>query len=86
MSKGDFCEFCEILYGKERRSSQVIAEDDEFFAFHDLDDASATAHVLVCTKQHIESALHVRDPSQLVRMRLFGRSVLTDLHAEIFKK
>jgi hypothetical protein len=40
------------------------------------------AHVLVCTKQHIESALHVKEPAQLIRMKHFANSVLTNLHTQ----
>jgi hypothetical protein len=42
--------------------------------------------VLVCTKQHIESALHVEEPAQLLRMRTFGTSILTDLHLKYLGK
>lgn len=76
----EYCEFC-ALYQQRVTNSLVIAEQDQLFAFHDLNDASAEAHVLVCTKDHIETALDIASDETLDQMRSFGRSVL----ASIFK-
>ena len=61
MSEG-FCEFCQLYQQKQKSSegSPIIEENGEFFALEDLDDASAVSHILLCTKEHIESALAVK--------------------------
>jgi diadenosine tetraphosphate (Ap4A) HIT family hydrolase len=73
MSEG-FCEFCQIYQQKKQQSSEasmIIAENEEFFAIKDLDNGSAVAHILLCTKEHIESALAVKEPQQLLRMQSY---------------
>jgi diadenosine tetraphosphate (Ap4A) HIT family hydrolase len=39
----------------------LVYQDEEFFAFHDIDNGSAKGHILVCTKEHIEDALQIKD-------------------------
>lgn len=36
-----------------------------FFAFHDINKGTSQAHVLACTKEHIESALDVQNTNIL---------------------
>ena len=50
------------------------------FAFHDLNLATAKAHLLICTKEHIESALHVSSEDILFKMQEFGKEVLQQLY------
>lgn len=49
----------------------IIAENEEFFAIKDLDNGSAVVHILLCTKEHIESALAIKEPQQLLRMQAY---------------
>lgn len=60
----------------------IIAENEEFFAIKDLDNGSAVAHILLCTKEHIESALAVKEPQQLLRMQAYLEQVLHKIHFE----
>jgi diadenosine tetraphosphate (Ap4A) HIT family hydrolase len=79
-----FCEFCQLYRQKTSKGSPIIEENDEFFALHDLDDASAVCHILLCTKEHIESALDVKEPAQLLRMQAYLEQVLSSIYQEKF--
>ena len=72
------CEFCKILH---KNTEAILFQDNQFFAFHDIDKASAREHVLVCTKEHIETALDVTNPDVLFEMEKVGKKVLDSLCA-----
>jgi histidine triad (HIT) family protein len=48
----DSCIFC--LIGSKKIPSQIVYEDDQILAFHDL-NSQAPVHVLVIPKRHIAS-------------------------------
>jgi histidine triad (HIT) family protein len=50
------CIFCKIIAGKI--SSKKVYEDEEIFAFHDINPA-APVHFLMIPKAHIESLNHL---------------------------
>ncbi len=52
------CIFCQIVAGKI--PSQVLYQDEEVFAFRDINPAAPT-HVLVIPKKHIDSLADVAD-------------------------
>ena len=52
MSASDNCVFCKIAAGKI--PSRKVYEDDEFFAFHDI-NPWAPVHFLIIPKLHIQS-------------------------------
>lgn len=52
------CIFCRIVAGKV--PSQVIYQDEEIFAFRDINPMAPT-HVLVIPKKHIDSLADVAD-------------------------
>lgn len=52
------CLFCKISKGE--LPSKKVYEDDEFFAFHDINPA-APVHLLVVPKQHVTSMQTVDD-------------------------
>ena len=69
MGKAQSCIFCDIL---KKDQAKILKEDDEFFAFHDISKASASEHILVCTKEHIDNAKELHSPEQVQRMQRFG--------------
>ena len=52
------CLFCKIIAGKI--PSKVVYQDDEIFAFHDI-NPWAPVHFLMVPKVHIPSMAHVSD-------------------------
>jgi histidine triad (HIT) family protein len=52
------CLFCKIIAGKI--PSKVVYQDDEIFAFHDI-NPWAPVHFLMVPKLHIPSMAHVSD-------------------------
>jgi histidine triad (HIT) family protein len=52
------CVFCQII-GK-RMTSDIIHEDDELIAFHDINPQSPT-HILIVPKKHITSLSQITD-------------------------
>lgn len=78
----DFCEFCKIYAGSRQDPCLILKEDTRFFAFHDIQKATAVEHVLVCTVDHVDNALEVSADSDLIAMRDFGVAVLDTLAAE----
>src|SRR5699024_10222309 len=52
------CLFCKISKGEI--PSKKVYEDDEFFAFHDINPA-APVHILVIPKKHVVSMQHVTE-------------------------
>ena len=63
------CIFCKITLGKI--PSKKLYEDDEFFAFHDI-NPWAPIHFLVIPKRHIVSMAHLTedDAAMMGRMML----------------
>src|SRR3546814_16198128 len=63
----DNCLFCKIAQGQI--PSKKVYEDDDFFAFHDINPA-APVHLLLIPKRHIVSmqAVHANDAQWLGRM------------------
>jgi histidine triad (HIT) family protein len=63
------CIFCKIIEGKI--PSKKLYEDDEFFAFHDI-NPWAPIHFLVIPKKHIASMAHLtaEDAPLMGRMML----------------
>ena len=54
----DDCVFCKIIKGEI--PSEKVYEDDEIFAFKDINPV-APIHILVIPKKHIESLIDVAD-------------------------
>ncbi len=52
------CIFCKIIKGEI--PSKKVYEDDDFLCFHDI-NPSASTHVLLVTKPHIESLNELTD-------------------------
>ena len=65
----DNCIFCKIISGKI--PSSKVYEDDEIFAFHDI-NPWAPVHFLIIPKQHILSLAH----TTLEHEGLLGRMML----------
>ncbi|MFN0163307.1 MAG: histidine triad nucleotide-binding protein [Burkholderiales bacterium] len=63
------CLFCKIIDG--RIPSRKIFEDDELFAFHDINPA-APVHFLIVPREHIESLAFTAEHHQA----LLGRMML----------
>ncbi|MGB7479736.1 MAG: histidine triad nucleotide-binding protein [Burkholderiaceae bacterium] len=68
----DNCIFCKI--GKKQIPSNVIYENDELMAFHDINPA-APIHFLIIPKQHIATLADCDDShaALLGRMALLGK-------------
>ncbi len=60
----DNCIFCKI--GRSEIPVELIYQDDEFIAFHDL-NPQAPVHALVIPKAHYETILEVSDAGVLGR-------------------
>jgi len=60
MPHDSHCLFCKIIAGEI--PSRQVYEDEEFFAFHDI-EPSAPVHFLVVPKAHVVSMAHI-DASQ----------------------
>lgn len=71
------CLFCKIAKGLI--PSEMVWEDDEFYAFKDISPA-APVHFLVIPRKHIPSMLDSDDAdAELIgRMMLLGRSLAKD--------
>ena len=61
------CIFCKI--GAKEIPSKAVYEDDELYAFHDL-NPQAPEHALVIPKRHISNLLATEDPDSLLLGRL----------------
>lgn len=68
------CLFCKISQGEI--PSRKVYEDDEFFAFHDINPA-APVHLLLIPKQHVTSMQTVTDADAnwLGRMMVLAASL-----------
>ncbi len=67
----DDCIFCKIA--NKEMDAEVILEDDEVFAFHDI-NGRAPAHALVIPRQHVESLAEIGSLSGPAAKRLFSAS------------
>ena len=63
------CLFCKIA--AKKIPSRVVYEDDEFFAFHDI-NPWAPIHFLVIPKRHIVSLAHLTDADAGLMGRLMA--------------
>jgi histidine triad (HIT) family protein len=72
------CIFCKIIRGEI--PSKKVYEDDEFFAFNDL-NPQAPVHVLLVPKKHIESLLDLEpaDSPLMGRFLLAAKKVAEDM-------
>jgi histidine triad (HIT) family protein len=68
------CIFCKIA--SKQIPSKVVLDEDDFFAFHDVNPVAPT-HVLIVPKRHIEGLAHAtpEDQALLGRMMLATRRV-----------
>ncbi|MCE1246722.1 MAG: histidine triad nucleotide-binding protein [Firmicutes bacterium] len=64
------CLFCKIAAGEI--PSNVIYEDDDVFAFHDISPQAPT-HFLVIPKKHIESVMHSTAEEQELLGKLMAK-------------
>ena len=69
MSTDDNCIFCKIAAGKI--PSRKVYEDDEIFAFHDI-NPWAPIHFLMIPKQHIPSLAHAGPEHQALLGRMLA--------------
>ena len=69
MSTDDNCIFCKIAAGKI--PSRKVYEDDEIFAFHDI-NPWAPIHFLMIPKQHIASLAHAGPEHQALLGRMLA--------------
>ncbi|HIO91486.1 MAG TPA: histidine triad nucleotide-binding protein [Leucothrix mucor] len=71
------CLFCKIINGDI--PSQTIYEDDEVFAFRDL-NAQAPLHVLIIPKKHISTIndLQVEDAELVGKLYLAAKKIAAD--------
>jgi histidine triad (HIT) family protein len=63
------CLFCRIVSGE--LPSDVVYQDDEFFAFRDINPQAPT-HVLIIPKTHFNSLIEMSDQQE----KLMGRLVI----------
>ena len=65
------CIFCKIIAGEI--PSKKIYEDDEIFAFHDINPA-APVHFLVIPKKHIENVMELEPEDTKLAGRLLHKA------------
>lgn len=63
------CLFCRIISGELQ--SDVVYQDDEFFAFKDINPQAPT-HVLIIPKTHFDSLVEMSDQQE----KLLGRLII----------
>lgn len=63
------CIFCKIVAGEI--PSQKVYEDEDLFAFHDIQPAAPT-HVLIIPKKHFSSLMDITEEDTV----LFGKIIL----------
>lgn len=66
------CIFCKVA--KKEIPSKVVFENDDFFAFHDINPVSPT-HVLVIPKKHYKNLFDVEDKEFLGRFLTTAKEV-----------
>ena len=71
------CLFCKIIKGEI--PSQVVYEDDDVFAFRDI-NAQAPLHVLVIPKKHIATIndIQVDDAETVGKLYLTAKNIASD--------
>lgn len=62
------CLFCKIINGEI--PSNKVYEDDQVFAFRDIDPQAPT-HILIIPKQHIKSAAEIDESNSAVVAHIF---------------
>ena len=65
------CVFCKIVEGKI--PSRKVYEDDDMFAFHDINPV-APVHFMIVPKKHVDSLAHVSDEDALVLGRMMAKA------------
>ena len=63
------CVFCKIIKGKI--PSEKVYEDDEIFAFKDINPV-APIHILVIPKKHITSLAHMEKEDEAIVGKIYG--------------
>jgi histidine triad (HIT) family protein len=64
------CLFCKIINGEV--PSKKVYEDDEIYAFHDIEPAAST-HILIIPKKHIPSVSQMKEEDII----LIGKLIYT---------
>ena len=62
------CLFCKIIKGEI--PSNKVYEDDDIFAFYDINPA-APIHILVIPKKHIESLAHMEKDDEKIIGKIY---------------
>jgi len=70
------CIFCRIASGE--LPSREVAQDERFFAFHDIDPKAPT-HILVIPRAHVASLDAAMDEALLGGLLAFVRKVARDV-------
>jgi histidine triad (HIT) family protein len=70
MSESD-CIFCKIVAG--RIPSRKVYEDDDMFAFHDINPL-APVHFMIIPKKHVDSLAEVGDEHAAVLGRMMAKA------------
>ncbi len=78
------CLFCKIASGEI--PSSVVYEDDEVFAFKDI-DPKAPVHILVIPKTHIASTEHIDDTNYAItgKLILAASKIAKDMELEGYR-
>jgi histidine triad (HIT) family protein len=73
----DDCLFCKI--GEKKIPSRLVYEDDEVFAFEDI-QPQAPIHVLICPRKHIVSLTEAtaQDAAMLGNLQLIAAKLAKD--------
>jgi histidine triad (HIT) family protein len=71
------CLFCKI--GKKEIPSKIVYEDDDTFAFEDI-QPQAPSHVLICPRKHLVSLTDasVEDAAMLGKLQLIAAKLAKD--------
>lgn len=71
------CLFCKI--GKKEIPSKIVYEDDDIFAFEDI-QPQAPSHVLICPRKHLVSLTDaaVEDAAMLGKLQLVAAQLAKD--------
>ncbi|KAL4496195.1 hypothetical protein ABPG72_012932 [Tetrahymena utriculariae] len=74
------CIFCQIRDSKNNQAP--FYEDDEIFAFEDINISSSRRHILICPKQHIKNVnqLNYLDIELVKRLEQVGIQTLQESH------
>jgi histidine triad (HIT) family protein len=72
------CLFCKII--KKEIPSNIILENDDFLAFHDI-NPKAPVHILAIPKKHVDSFIEV-SPEMMSGMTSFIQDVAREVKVE----